>query len=847
MPNHPRSHHRSKLARWISIGVTVACTPAIAQDYTAIRIEAENFTSRNSDWQITTPSAVPSDPVDPFHQNASGDSYMELLPDTRVTHDDQILQGQNFWGGPGAGPALHYNVDIAQPGRYLVYGKAYSTGTEDNGIHVGINSTTPESGHRLQWCEGKHTWTWSSAQRTDDAHCGVPKTIYLDIASAGQNTITFWAREDGFELDQFILLKEDHGGSLDCFPTASDSIRCEDATTGALVSETYLPVTVLDQGNDIDTPADSDGRVDLSVALSADEEFTHPGQIVNYTVTVTNQDVAETATGVSANVWLGSGLQFNDSDTCVLSGSNLNCSIAQIQAGQSASASFSASATTTGSLFVNASINADQPDDRVSNNSAQQSVVSNQPENQLDGAIVSLTANTNIVASGSSAEITADISNLGSDSLTGATLNVSLPAGSSLQAEQTVCSDDTTPCAVPVPTIDTAERTVVTFTITTDSAESVILPVALQIDGDEQPENNSASLTIPATSAAAQFISSDGLISFEAEQFTSVSPSSQTPAQGYVTPAWNIGSADNDASGQSYMSVLPDSRQSEQAPAVSGASNFAAGGEGPTLSYPVIFTQAGRYYIHARMRADNSENASLHIGLNNTWSADNGAVSDCEPSGQWQWTTSSGDCASPARAYLDISAAGEHTVQVAANTDGSEIDKIVLVADAAYLASDTGPAVTVFTATDTDVALSAELSSESVSPEEASVLSIRVSNLSTTDAAIGITVQINGIDPALADDITGFDLCEPAANGVSCQLSTLAASAEQVATVELMSMEEGSMPITVDASTLSTDTDDSNNDAAVELKISSGGGGSFGIAALLLLLIGGLRHHQPGH
>ena len=146
MFKQPRSHRRHEIVRWISIGAMVTVgSPAVAQDYTAIRIEAENFTSRNSDWQITTPSALPADPVDPFHQNASGDSYMELLPDSRVTHDDEILQGQNFWGGPGAGPALHYNVNVAQPGRYIIYAKAYSTGTEDNGIHVGINSTTPET------------------------------------------------------------------------------------------------------------------------------------------------------------------------------------------------------------------------------------------------------------------------------------------------------------------------------------------------------------------------------------------------------------------------------------------------------------------------------------------------------------------------------------------------------------------------------------------------------------------------------------------------------------------------------------------------------------------------------
>lgn len=100
---------------------------------------------------------------------------------------------------------LHYRVHINNPGRYYVWVRAYSTGSEDNGLHAGFDGEWPESGARLQWCVGKRTWRWESKQRTEKTHCGEAFKIYLDIKKAGLHTIHFSQREDGFEFDKFIL------------------------------------------------------------------------------------------------------------------------------------------------------------------------------------------------------------------------------------------------------------------------------------------------------------------------------------------------------------------------------------------------------------------------------------------------------------------------------------------------------------------------------------------------------------------------------------------------------------------------------------------------------------------
>ena len=177
-----------------------------------VAVEAEHFAKQtNTDvrkfYRTTsesTPNVTPDG--DPNHvAGASGGAYLEILPDTRRTHDDKLIRGENFSPEPGKMAVLHYNVQFSTPGRYYVWVRAYSTGSEDNGLHVGLNGEWPASGQRLQWCEGKRSWRWDSKQRTNEVHCGEPHKIYLDIEEPGKHTISFSMREDGFEFDKWLM------------------------------------------------------------------------------------------------------------------------------------------------------------------------------------------------------------------------------------------------------------------------------------------------------------------------------------------------------------------------------------------------------------------------------------------------------------------------------------------------------------------------------------------------------------------------------------------------------------------------------------------------------------------
>lgn len=196
----------------------LAATPALvqAQGYQEvdglIAIEAEDFASQtNADirrwikFDASTPAHSYADADVTHLEGASGGAYLEILPDTRTNHDEKLIHGVNFQPEGGKMCILTYPIKVTEAGRYYIWGRAFSTGPEDNGLHVGLDGQWPESSARLQLCEGKHEWTWSSQQRRPENHCGTPFTLWIDIEEPGQHTLMISMREDGFELDKLVL------------------------------------------------------------------------------------------------------------------------------------------------------------------------------------------------------------------------------------------------------------------------------------------------------------------------------------------------------------------------------------------------------------------------------------------------------------------------------------------------------------------------------------------------------------------------------------------------------------------------------------------------------------------
>lgn len=160
---------------------------------TTILIQAEDYTSlyngtANKAW---------------IKRSQSGEVGMQLLPDTRRTHSDPLIAGTNFWNYPNSTtPYLTYSIYVPVSGRYLVETRAFSSGTEDNGAHLAVNGNWALQ--RIQWCSGKNSWTYTSALRLNNNHCGVQKSAFVNL-TAGNQEIWLGAREDGLFVDKIRL------------------------------------------------------------------------------------------------------------------------------------------------------------------------------------------------------------------------------------------------------------------------------------------------------------------------------------------------------------------------------------------------------------------------------------------------------------------------------------------------------------------------------------------------------------------------------------------------------------------------------------------------------------------
>ncbi len=395
-------------------------------DYIAIDVEGEENVSKDVRWVLTEPT-TPQQEQDPDGNNsdtAVGNAYLELLPDNRVTSDDPLGPPTAVWETAGAGPEMNFLVDFPEAGRYFVHVRALSTGTEDNGIHVGINDDWPFHGQRMQWCTGGRGWQWSSRQRHSGGAgaCGVSHTIWIDVPSPGTHSVNFSAREDGFEFDRFILIKDLSNNTRICQPNNENDISC---SIGSLESV--------------------DDIVDLGVEIEADLDTVKTGEDVNFTLTVINEDNFDTARNVVVNVAAGIGSDWElvaMDEACTGAGTDLVCELGSIIPSSPEeldhSYSFTLRAIAVGSSTLNASISSIDTDNTPANDATNVNVTieSSIPLTTLS---TSLTGDFSLRPVNESITPSLAITNTGADPALAVRANIVIPAGLTLDEQPENC------------------------------------------------------------------------------------------------------------------------------------------------------------------------------------------------------------------------------------------------------------------------------------------------------------------------------------------------------------------------------------------------------------------------
>jgi Gylcosyl hydrolase family 115 C-terminal domain/Bacterial Ig-like domain len=92
-------------------------------------------------------------------------------------------------------PRLDYQVRFATPGTYQVWLRSNAANDQDNSIHLGVNGVISTTVTLKTY----NSVLWSKTREGS----ATPATI--TIPAAGVYTINVWMREDGYNLDRFLL------------------------------------------------------------------------------------------------------------------------------------------------------------------------------------------------------------------------------------------------------------------------------------------------------------------------------------------------------------------------------------------------------------------------------------------------------------------------------------------------------------------------------------------------------------------------------------------------------------------------------------------------------------------
>lgn len=449
-------------------------------DYLALGFEAEDHETADERWVLTdptTPAVDPSMDPDPNHSDlAVGNTYIELLPDYRVHEDDPFIGPngeQGLWNTPGTGPIATYIIDFPEAGRYYVHARALSTGKEDNGIHFGLDGDWPDSSKRHQFCTSGQGWKWSSRQRDsggEDNPCGVDHTSWITVDTPGTHTFALSAREDGFELDRIILIKDLSNNTRICSVSGENSISCRD---GSL--------------ENVDEVADVTVAIDTSVS---EMDYTDN---VTLSVHVENLDAYDDANNVSLQMDIAYGTRWDLSsslpEACNIANASIACDIGLLETSppdDNVQFEFILVPLMSGALSIDASVSTSTVDGDQDNDSASIEITVtdvgrlSRLDAQLSGSLSNWTV-------GQTYAVTARVENLGAGQALDAQLEFTLADGLLVNQFPEGCIGfSTIVCTLGEMDVDAVESVILPITASEAGLFSVSLgATASNLDGEE--------------------------------------------------------------------------------------------------------------------------------------------------------------------------------------------------------------------------------------------------------------------------------------------------------------------------------------------------------------------------
>ena len=751
-------------------------------NYLAIHVEAEDFIDSRAvaagfEWHLfdseNAPVVLPDDDYVNY-QSASGQAYMELLPDRRryggdadLDRADENGQVGGLWLNQGSGPTLTYAVNFPEPGRYVVHVRSTGHGTEDNSVFVGINGDYPNAGP-IQVCipsAQKGNWVWKYQQRTADQHCGdVNVPAIIDVSSAGVHNVQISAREDGVEFDSFFLIKDKSNETKICSPSGQTDIRCRN---GAF---TY-----------------PDNFVDFAVSSAAGDTHAQAGDTLSVTYTVSNEDLRDASGGVVLAIDMPEGVSLvADADgQCSAAGSLVSCDLGYMAASAQTELTLGFQFDKIGTAALLASISSIKTDQNPDNDTDTLEVTVSPAGPDVDLALDMSSAKTTL-AVGDSTSVTLRVSNEGSETAENVVVSGLLPAGITGTAENCTVADGEFNCMVGE--LGAGQTHPLSLTLDFSKAGSHTLAASVTAAFDHTSGNDSDTLAFYSSSGVV-FEEQGGLLVGEAELFAMHHPAT-------ATAGWFLQSdADTTALVTADTADLTD----------------AALGAEAQLVYRVFINKPGTYYFGAR--ALTAERASVSVMLDDD-AANGGLLAFCATSDSWLWSGAGADgsCELSEPLALTVDTVGEHRLTIASTYQALALDKFILSADEQTVVDGAGVDATVYADKSVDLSLSTAEQELQLTAGVTSDITLEILNTSEDHAATDVTVTVSGLSSleSVSGDSTRCDVLVTSAEGL-CEIGALSPGETREVTLPLRVSAAGQSDVRIAVNALQSDADEANS------------------------------------
>ena len=135
------------------------------------------------------------DPDETDATTASGNSYIELLPDSLFNDNNEVPHSACNWYVPAQGPKVYYRVNFSSSGNYTVNFRGLNRDVDSGDLHLGV-AKTPGEAEKYQVRIGP--------PRTKDWEWVAGDSFRVD---AGEYFVLLSGREDGFEVDKIVVSK----------------------------------------------------------------------------------------------------------------------------------------------------------------------------------------------------------------------------------------------------------------------------------------------------------------------------------------------------------------------------------------------------------------------------------------------------------------------------------------------------------------------------------------------------------------------------------------------------------------------------------------------------------------